>query len=92
MSGTTRRILVAFAAAVLLVLVATVPASAKALTPTLHPKAAPLPLTHQGPFVTTGDGGVLCVDTLLLDGMHPNDEGHRIIAELLVPVIREQVR
>ncbi len=32
------------------------------------------------------------VDKLLLDGMHPNDEGHRIIAELLLPVIREQVR
>jgi lysophospholipase L1-like esterase len=31
-------------------------------------------------------------DKLLLDGMHPNDEGHRIIAELLLPVIREQVR
>ena len=31
-------------------------------------------------------------DKLLLDGMHPNDEGHRIIAELLLPVIRDQVR
>ena len=31
-------------------------------------------------------------DKLLLDGMHPNDAGHRLIAELLVPVIREQLR
>ena len=29
---------------------------------TLHPKGAPLPSAHQGPFVTTGDGGVLCID------------------------------
>ncbi len=27
------------------------------------------------------------VDDLLLDGMHPNDEGHRLITELLVPEI-----
>jgi len=27
------------------------------------------------------------VDDLLLDGMHPNDEGHRVITELLVPEI-----
>lgn len=31
-------------------------------------------------------------DKLLLDGMHPNDAGHEIVAELLVPVIREQLR
>jgi len=29
---------------------------------------------------------------LLLDGMHPNDEGHRMIAELLVPIVRAQLR
>jgi len=28
---------------------------------TLHPKAERLPSKHQGPFVTTGDGGVLCI-------------------------------
>lgn len=28
---------------------------------TLHPKAERLPFRHQGPFVTTGDGRVLCV-------------------------------
>ena len=27
------------------------------------------------------------VDELFVDGMHPNDKGHAIIAELLVPVI-----
>ncbi len=32
------------------------------------------------------------VDTLLLDGMHPNDQGHELIASLLVPVIRDLVR
>ena len=30
--------------------------------PTLHPKASVLPFTHQGPFVTTADGGTLCID------------------------------
>lgn len=29
------------------------------------------------------------VDKLLLDGMHPNDAGHEIIARLLVPAIRD---
>lgn len=28
----------------------------------LHPKGTALPADHQGPFVTTGDGGVLCFD------------------------------
>lgn len=28
----------------------------------LHPAAHVLPFAHQGPFVTTGDGGVLCFD------------------------------
>ncbi len=32
------------------------------------------------------------VDELLLDGMHPNDAGHEIVANLLVPVIRDIVR
>ena len=31
-------------------------------SPQLHPKGSALPFTHQGPFVTTADGGVLCVD------------------------------
>ena len=29
------------------------------------------------------------VDDLFVDGMHPNDEGHAIIAELLAPVVQE---
>lgn len=32
------------------------------------------------------------VDALLLDGMHPNDAGHAIVAGLLAPVIGEQLR
>ncbi|MGE0759048.1 MAG: exo-alpha-sialidase [Pirellulaceae bacterium] len=32
------------------------------------------------------------VDALLLDGMHPNDLGHQLVAELLVPAIRDTVR
>ena len=32
------------------------------------------------------------VDQLLLDGMHPNDLGHELVARLLVPVIRAQTR
>lgn len=30
--------------------------------PVLHPQAVALPFSHQGPFVTTADGAVLCVD------------------------------
>ena len=32
------------------------------------------------------------IDDLLLDGMHPADAGHQLVAELLVPVIREVLR
>ncbi len=32
------------------------------------------------------------VDSMLLDGMHPNDQGHELIASLLVPVIRDLAR
>ena len=31
-------------------------------------------------------------DKLLLDGMHPNDAGHQLIAELLIPVLKDQLR
>lgn len=31
-------------------------------------------------------------DKLLLDGMHPGDAGHEIVSDLLLPVIREQLR
>lgn len=30
--------------------------------PVLHPAGKVLPFTHQGPFVTTSEGGVLCLD------------------------------
>ena len=42
-------------------------------SPTLHPKASPLPHMHQGPFVTTVDGGVLCIDTK--NALRSMDEG-----------------
>jgi lysophospholipase L1-like esterase len=53
---------IAFAAVLLQAPPAVLTADAKDLRPVLHPKAVPLPFAHQGPFVTTGDGGVLCVD------------------------------
>lgn len=31
------------------------------------------------------------LDELLLDGMHPNEAGHRLVAQALVPVVLEQV-
>ncbi|MEQ9407966.1 MAG: exo-alpha-sialidase [Fuerstiella sp.] len=34
----------------------------------------------------------MSVDELLLDGMHPNDKGHQLVTELLIPVIRDQLR
>ncbi len=42
-------------------------------TPTLHPKAERLPFTHQGPFVATADGGVLCMDSK--NALRSNDDG-----------------
>lgn len=32
------------------------------------------------------------IDKLLLDGMHPNDQGHQLVCELLVPAIRKVVQ
>jgi lysophospholipase L1-like esterase len=32
------------------------------------------------------------VDQMLLDGVHPGDSGHELVAELLVPVIRDLLR
>ncbi|MBL9114697.1 MAG: exo-alpha-sialidase [Verrucomicrobiaceae bacterium] len=32
-------------------------------SPVLHPKAESLPHVHQGPFVTTADGSILCIDS-----------------------------
>jgi lysophospholipase L1-like esterase/photosystem II stability/assembly factor-like uncharacterized protein len=61
-------------------------APTKAQEPTLmlHPEAVSLPFTHQGPFVTTGDGGVLCVDTQ--QALHSRDEGQTWSA---TPLFRE---
>lgn len=42
-------------------------------TPTLHPQAHKLPFNHQGPFVTTADGGVLCIDSQ--NALRSSDEG-----------------
>ncbi len=39
----------------------------------LHPNGQPLPTDQQGPFVTTGDGGVLCIDSK--QAHHSVDEG-----------------
>ena len=44
-------------------------------SPTLHPKALALSFSHQGPFVTTTDGGVICMDSK--SALHSNDEGRR---------------
>ena len=41
--------------------------------PQRHPKGYALPFTHQGPFVTTADGGVLCIDSK--HALRSNDEG-----------------
>jgi lysophospholipase L1-like esterase len=32
------------------------------------------------------------IDAMLIDGMHPGDLGHQLVAELLVPAIRDAVR
>ncbi|MFM2166063.1 MAG: hypothetical protein RIS79_434 [Verrucomicrobiota bacterium] len=42
-------------------------------SPTLHPKASALHHTHQGPFVTTADDGVLCIDNK--NALRSTDEG-----------------
>jgi lysophospholipase L1-like esterase len=57
----------------LLILCALCPLLAAADSPTLHPKAAALPFTHQGPFVTTADGGVLCIANK--DALRSTDDG-----------------
>lgn len=49
----------------------------------LHPAAAPLPFPHQGPFVATGDGGVLCIDASR--ALRSYDEGRTWGATPLFP-------
>jgi lysophospholipase L1-like esterase len=34
----------------------------------------------------------MTVEAMLTDGMHPGDLGHQLVAELLVPAIRDAVR
>ncbi|NLF15996.1 MAG: hypothetical protein GX595_01910 [Lentisphaerae bacterium] len=63
--------LVAFAALPLLTM--QVAATAPPAEPVLHPRASRLPFAHQGPFVTTGDGGVLCIGAR--QAWHSRDEG-----------------
>jgi len=41
--------------------------------PQLHPKGSALPFSHQGPFVTTATGGVLCIDSK--NALRSSDEG-----------------
>lgn len=50
-------------------------------------KEAEVPLVDVHAEFMRGD-----VDTLLLDGMHPGDAGHAIVAALLAPVIRQQLQ
>lgn len=50
-------------------------------------KEAEVPLVDVHAEFLRGD-----VDALLLDGMHPGDAGHAIVAALLTPVIREQLQ
>lgn len=48
-------------------------ALAAEMSPTLHPKASRLPFSNQGPFVTTADGGVLCIEAK--EALRSKDEG-----------------
>jgi lysophospholipase L1-like esterase len=48
-------------------------AAAAEVPPQLHPKGSALPFAHQGPFVTTADGAVLCIDPK--NALRSTDEG-----------------
>lgn len=78
-------VVVLSAVPLLLTLLTAAMGDAKDLAPTLHPLAAPLPFAHQGPFVTTGDGGVLGVDAQ--QALHSRDEGRTWTA---TPIFRDQ--
>ncbi len=41
--------------------------------PQLHPTGSALPFTHQGPFMTTADSGVLCIQSK--EALRSNDDG-----------------
>jgi sialidase-1 len=51
--------------------------------PTLHPAGKRLPTDYQGPFVTTGDGSVLCLETKT--AMRSSDEGRTWSSTPLFP-------
>jgi hypothetical protein len=82
--ATRRNVVASATVALLLVLLAAVPTSAKDPALTLHPQAERLPFRHQGPFVTTGDGGVLCVDAQ--HALRSHDEGRTWTA---TPIFRD---
>jgi sialidase-1 len=52
--------------------------------PVLHPKGSGLPFAHQGPFVSTADGGVLCVDSK--NALRSLDEGRTWKSTPLFPI------
>jgi lysophospholipase L1-like esterase len=56
-----------------IVAIGLVSAAGIAAAPVLHPKGSSLPFTHQGPFVATADGGVLCIDSK--NALRSSDEG-----------------
>lgn len=85
MSRTARHALAVSTVVLLAALAAAPTTSAEAAALTLHPQAAPLPFSHQGPFVTTGDGGVLCVDAE--HALRSRDEGQTWTA---TPVFRDE--
>lgn len=76
-----------FAIAAAFILLPALAAGGAEPSPTLHPRALPLPFTHQGPFVTTGDGGVLCVEAQ--HALASRDEGRTWTSR---PIFRDQAR
>ena len=50
-------------------------------SPSVHPKGAPLPFMHQGPFVTAADGDVLSMDSK--NALRSSDDGRTWIASPL---------
>lgn len=54
-----------------------------AAEPILHPAGGRLPFSHQGPFVTTGDGAILCLDAT--EALRSTDEGRTWASTALFP-------
>jgi len=55
--------------------------SPRGAEPILHPAAQRLPFNHQGPFVTTDDGTVLCLEAK--NALRSNDEGRTWVSSPL---------